>query len=521
MNFRDLVKMALQNLWARKSSTAFNIFGIVVSCSMLLLVFAGTRGARDGLLNLFSESELAKQFAIRPGRNLNETPKASKSKHEMPEQGIAVDRKRRIREQLNKDWQNKNYPLTRLTLDRLNDLRGTEDIASVMPIRSLRLQMTIDDRQIPARVVCTSASDCRFAERIVYGTAPNATSQGELWIDEYRAYRLGFRTDEQLKSLIGRPVRLRFQVASATLSPSIKRFAAAFGISGINETEQLAETFGKLLADLDQTDLDDIEKETLRMAAERLGLDSVAGVARSKDGQPFVFRDFKIAGIVHPPSKSASTLFRITSSSRSNDLIMHWRDYQAIEQAAQPERVYNYCVGSVENASDLRTVIDAVEASGFETRSAIEIIDKADEQLGRVRLIVGTVAVVILLIACVGIMNSVIIAVMQRTPEFGVMKAIGATDADIRNLVLVEAFLTGLIGALVSVGFAFLIDAATSQYARQMIETRIDQSFDFRIFVYSTGDILLIGSIAIGVSMFSSLLPSRRVAKLDPVVAMK
>ena len=521
MNFRDLVKMALQNLWARKSSTAFNIFGIVVSCSMLLLVFAGTRGARDGLLNLFSESELAKQFAIRPGRNLNETPKASKSKHEMPEQGIAVDRKRRIREQLNKDWQNKNYPLTRLTLDRLNDLRGTEDIASVMPIRSLRLQMTIDDRQIPARVVCTSASDCRFAERIVYGTAPNATSQGELWIDEYRAYRLGFRTDEQLKSLIGRPVRLRFQVASATLSPSIKRFAAAFGISGINETEQLAETFGKLLADLDQTDLDDIEKETLRMAAERLGLDSVADVATSKDGQPFVFRDFKIAGIVHPPSKSASTLFRITSSSRSNDLIMHWRDYQAIEQAAQPERVYNYCVGSVENASDLRTVIDAVEASGFETRSAIEIIDKADEQLGRVRLIVGTVAVVILLIACVGIMNSVIIAVMQRTPEFGVMKAIGATDADIRNLVLIEAFLTGLIGALVSVGFAFLIDAATSQYARQMIETRIDQSFDFRIFVYSTGDILLIGSIAIGVSMLSSLFPSRRAAKLDPVVAMK
>ena len=54
-----------------------------------------------------------------------------------------------------------------------------------------------------------------------------------------------------------------------------------------------------------------------------------------------------------------------------------------------------------------------------------------------------------------------------------------------------------------------------------MIETRIDQSFAFRIFVYSTGDILLIGSIAIGVSMLSSLLPSRRAAKLDPVVAMK
>ena len=521
MNFRDLIRMALQNLWVRRSSTAFNIFGIVVSCSMLLLVFAGTRGARDGLLNLFSESELAKQFAIRPGRNLNVSPKAAPSQKNMPQQGIAENRKERIRLQLDKDWQNKNYPLTRLTLDKLSELRATKDIASVMPIRSMPLQLTIDDRKIPARVVCTSDNDRRFAERIVYGAAPSATSVGEIWIDEYRAYRLGFRTDEQLKNLIGQPVRLRFQVASATLSPSIRRFAAAFGISGINETEQLAETFSKLLSDLDQTDLDDIEKETLRLAAGRLGLDSPTDIATSKKGQPFVYRDFKIAGIVQPPSKSASTLFRITNSSRSNDLIMHWRDYQAIEQATQPKRIYNYCVGSVENATDLKTVINTVEASGFETRSAVEIIDKADEQLGRVRLIVGAIAVVILLIACVGIMNSVIIAVIQRTPEFGIMKAIGATDSDIRNLMLVEAFLTGLVGAMVSVGFAFLIDAATSQYARQVIETKIDRAFDFRIFVYSTGDILLISSIAIGVSMLASLLPSRRAAKLDPVVAMK
>ena len=519
MNFRDLIRMALQNLWGRRSSTAFNIFGIVVSCSMLLLVFAGTRGARDGLLNLFSESELAKQFAIRPGRNLNVAPKASSSGHDIPKQNIADDRKRRIRHQLDKDWQKKNYPLSRLTLDRLSELRATQDISSVLPNRSLRLQLTIEDRQIPARVVCISESDRRFAERIVYGTAPSATRIGELWIDEYRAYRLGFRTDEQLKSLIGQSVQLRFQVASARLSPSIKRFAAAFGISGIDETEQLAETFSKLLLDLDQTDLDDIEKETLRVAAERLGLDSP--VATSSKGQPFEFRDFKIAGIVKPPAKSASTLFRIATSSRSNDLIMHWRDYQEIEQATQPKRIYNYCVGSVKNATDLKAVIASVQASGFETRSAVEIIDKADEQLGRVRLIVGAIAAVILLIACVGIMNSVIIAVMQRTPEFGIMKAIGATDSDIRNLMLVEAFLTGLIGAIVSVGFAFLIDAATSHYARQVIETRIDQSFDFRIFVYSAGDILLISSIAIGVSMLSSLLPSRRAAKLDPVVAMK
>ena len=154
---------------------------------MLLLVFAGTRGARDGLLNLFSESELAKQFAIRTGRNLNVSPKAAPSQKNMPQQGIAENRKERIRLQLDKDWQNKNYPLTRLTLDKLSELRATKDIASVMPIRSMPLQLTIDNRKIPARVVCTSDNDRRFAERIVYGAAPSATSVGEIWIDEYRA----------------------------------------------------------------------------------------------------------------------------------------------------------------------------------------------------------------------------------------------------------------------------------------------------------------------------------------------
>jgi len=118
-------------------------------------------------------------------------------------------------------------------------------------------------------------------------------------------------------------------------------------------------------------------------------------------------------------------------------------------------------------------------------------------------------------------MNTVIIAVMERTPEFGIMKAVGATDADIRWLMLIEAALTGLLGAIVSIGFAFLIDAAMSQYARQFIEHKIRHDFDFKIFVYSANDVLLICVIAIVICMLSSLLPSRRAAKLDPVVAMK
>ena len=79
MNRSELFMMAVQNLWTRKSRTAFNIFGIVISCAMLLLVFAGTRGAREGLLNLFSQSDFARQFAITAGRDKSALPKNPKA----------------------------------------------------------------------------------------------------------------------------------------------------------------------------------------------------------------------------------------------------------------------------------------------------------------------------------------------------------------------------------------------------------------------------------------------------------
>lgn len=523
MSRTDLILMALQNLWARKSRTLFNIFGIVVSCSMLLLVFAGTRGAHNGLMNLFSDSDFATKFAVRPGRNYNVTPKTPKKNLESLGEGINKDRMERIREKIDKAWEIKNYPVTRVTLEKMSELRNLPGIESVLPNTSISVQMTIGDRAVPAKVVCFSVASSGLSSRISAGHAPqDHSARGKIWIDEYRAWQLGYKTDAQLESLVGQKAQLRIQVDSAKLSPGIKRFASAFGVSGINETEQVANTFRKLFSDLDQTSLDDLEKEAVRAAAQRFGLDSEPGkVAATENGDPFIFRDFEIAGIVKAPEKSKTSIFQMATPNRGKDLLMDWRDFHAIEKATRPKQVYYYSVGSVENSNDLREAVTLVEEQGMTTRSALEILDKANEELGKVRLAVGAIAGVILLIASVGIMNTVIIAVMERTPEFGIMKAIGATDSDIRWLMLIEAALTGILGALFSIVVAFLIDAAVSQYARRYIEQKLREDFDFQVFVYSFGDMFIVCAIAIGVCMLASLLPSRRAAKLDPVIAMK
>ena len=90
-----------------------------------------------------------------------------------------------------------------------------------------------------------------------------------------------------------------------------------------------------------------------------------------------------------------------------------------------------------------------------------------------------------------------------------------------KRLVLIEAGLTGILGAAVSLGVARILDSVISQFARRFLEQRIRQDFDFDIFVYSFTDVLIVVVIAITICMVASLLPARRAAKLDPVLAMK
>jgi putative ABC transport system permease protein len=188
---------------------------------------------------------------------------------------------------------------------------------------------------------------------------------------------------------------------------------------------------------------------------------------------------------------------------------------------SNPNHTHFYCIATVKSPTDLEAAVDAVENQGFETRSAIGILQRADEELWKARLIVAALALVIMLIASVGIMNTMIIAVMERTPEFGIMKAVGANDSDIRRLMLLEAALTGVLGVAISLILVRIVDGLASGFARQYIESRLKEDFEFSVFVYSLSDTLIVVAIAIAVCTLASLIPSNRAAKLDPVVAMR
>ncbi|MCX6767363.1 MAG: ABC transporter permease [Candidatus Micrarchaeota archaeon] len=132
-----------------------------------------------------------------------------------------------------------------------------------------------------------------------------------------------------------------------------------------------------------------------------------------------------------------------------------------------------------------------------------------------VQAIVLTIAAVSLVVGGVGIMNTMYTAVLERTREIGIMKAIGATNEDIMWIFLVESGLLGMVGGLIGVTLGAAVSKGVEAVAVQALQTTLLQVWLPPELIVGT----LMFSFAIGA--VSGVLPARQAAMLKPVEALR
>ena len=124
-----------------------------------------------------------------------------------------------------------------------------------------------------------------------------------------------------------------------------------------------------------------------------------------------------------------------------------------------------------------------------------------------------------LAVATLGIINTLVMAILERRREIGVLKALGAADGDVKQLFFVEAGVMGLVGGLLGVGFGWLIgrvlNLATEIYLHRQNLPGV------QIFSVSWALVLFAMGFAIIVSLAAGLYPASRAARLDPVQALR
>jgi putative ABC transport system permease protein len=170
---------------------------------------------------------------------------------------------------------------------------------------------------------------------------------------------------------------------------------------------------------------------------------------------------------------------------------------------------------------DAAGVEDAVASRGLQVRSVREAFEGIKKWLKGATIAAGFLSLVAVFVAALGIVNTMVMSVLERTREIGLLKALGATDRDVAALFLAESALLGFAGGLLGVGLSLALGATGDHFGRKMIEESTMMPFEGSLFVFPWW--LAVGGLAfsVGVGLVAALVPALRAARVNPVEALR
>ncbi|MFQ6046026.1 MAG: ABC transporter permease [Gemmatimonadales bacterium] len=167
----------------------------------------------------------------------------------------------------------------------------------------------------------------------------------------------------------------------------------------------------------------------------------------------------------------------------------------------------------------VRGVQDSVEAMGYRTESVLDEIAEVRRAFVIMNGLLAMIGGVSLTVAAMMIVNTLVMAVLERTSEIGLLKSLGATDADVMRLFLTEAGVIGLLGGVGGLVLGYAVARITNAIANFQFQRVGEVSVDLVAFT----PWLMAGGMgfALLVSLLAGLYPARRAARVDPVVALR
>ncbi|MBP6931708.1 MAG: ABC transporter permease [Candidatus Pacebacteria bacterium] len=175
---------------------------------------------------------------------------------------------------------------------------------------------------------------------------------------------------------------------------------------------------------------------------------------------------------------------------------------------------YRKALVKAKDIDTLEGLRDKLISQGLLVSARIDLVTQARKITNIITMVLGVFGVTALVVSAIGMFNTMLVAFLERIYEVGILKSIGATDYDVRNLFLVEASFMGLLGGVggVTIGFGlgqlfnFLLSAVAKRFGGESLE----------LFVVPFWFVLLIMGFSILIGFVSGWWPAHRAAGLSP-----
>ena len=225
----------------------------------------------------------------------------------------------------------------------------------------------------------------------------------------------------------------------------------------------------------------------------------------------------KITGVLEQSDKMESYNIYM-SIPAANKLIRENR--KLMDQQGVKEGKFSMAYVNAVDADRVPEVLQTIKDMGFQAYSDTEWINQIKEEQARQQSQLIAIGLISLLVSAIGIANTMLASILERSREIGVMKVIGLSISRINVMFLVEAAMIGLLGGLIGLGVSYIFGAVVNAGGGAVGFLGLNFGEGVRLLIpwwLALGAV----AIAVGVGIVSGIYPARKATKMSPLEAIR
>jgi putative ABC transport system permease protein len=473
MKMDEMARMALDNLRKAKLRTFLTTLGVVIGIGALVSMVSFGTGMQKNVTETFLENDLFTSLQVLPHKTdaeqLTRQGRSPAAVLQVPGDSAALD------------------------ASALEKIRALPGVTVAFPEVRFPVKVILDGRE--------ATTNARAMPSVMGGFKPfNALQAGAFFdADTARSAVLNPRLLRDMKIILierGKPRKL-------TVEDTLKGYRSA-------RPEELVGTEIEIVTS--SVDFRQLIRNPLAAFSGSADLPfarsstrlRIAGIA--KQGSGFEQGLFESGVIL--PMETAGTLPRLNFSSV----------WDLLSRGGGPES-YGSVYVRVKRMEDLAPLKKSCEDMGFGVVSIADQLEDFKKGFLIFDALLGAVGTIALVVAALGIINTMVMSILERRREIGIMKAVGADESDIKGIFFVEAGVIGFIGGV----FGLLLGWLVTRIANGIANIYIARQGGSHAELFYIAPWLILGALAfsVGVSLVAGLYPAMRAAAVNPVEALR
>lgn len=248
-----------------------------------------------------------------------------------------------------------------------------------------------------------------------------------------------------------------------------------------------------------------------------LGIASPDQALGKKISLNFIVTEEKEGGDTVEKTIAGDTEFEIKGVIEDSENVQTYIPLSALDKLEIDE--YQLVKVKARDRLSINQLRDKIQDKGYVVASVSDTLDQLDKVFKVIQIILGGFGIIALLVASIGMFNTMTIALLERTREIGIMKALGVKNADVWRLFLTESMVIGTGGGMLGILFGWgggeAVNALLNILAGQLGGERVD------IFSSPSWFIILVLGFSTIVGFSTGIYPARRAARINPLVALR